>query len=71
METLGIRPFKAIALETAPEGVQAARYAGLFCVTMRGQGLHADYELDSFTGEPLIFLLEKIDRVKRRQLEIG
>jgi beta-phosphoglucomutase-like phosphatase (HAD superfamily) len=71
METLGIRPFKAVALETAPEGVQAARHAGLFCVAMKGQGLLADYELESFTGEPLIFLLEKIDRVKRRQLELS
>jgi hypothetical protein len=38
---------------------------------MKGQGLLADYELESFTGEPLIFLLEKIDRVKRKQLELG
>jgi beta-phosphoglucomutase-like phosphatase (HAD superfamily) len=70
METLGIRPFKAIALETAHEGVEAARHAGLFCITMTGTGLLADYELESFTGEPIIFLLEKIDRVKRNQLEI-
>jgi hypothetical protein len=36
-----------------------------------GQGLVAYYELESFPGEPLIFLLEKIDRVKRRQLELS
>ncbi len=71
METLGIRPFKAIALETEHEGLEAARHAGLFCITMKGTGLMADYELDSFTGEPIIFLLEKIDRVKRKQLEIS
>ena len=71
METLGIRPFKAIALETAPEGVLAAKRAGLFCVTMQGRGLKGDYELDSFKGETVIHLLEKMDRVKRKQLEMG
>ncbi len=68
METLGVRPVKAIALETASEGVLAAKAAGLFCVTMTGENLKADYELESFIGEPIIFLLEKIDRVKRYQI---
>lgn len=71
METLGIRSFKAVALETAREGVQAARHAGVFCVFMKDRGLMGDYELESLTGEPIIFLLEKIDRVKRKQLEFG
>ena len=68
METLGIRPIKAIALETAPEGVQAAKAAGLFCVTppeLKGQ---ADFTLNSITEFHLLELLERMDRAKRDQL---
>jgi beta-phosphoglucomutase-like phosphatase (HAD superfamily) len=37
LEGLGVRPAEAIALEDSPNGVQAARRAGLFCVAVPNQ----------------------------------
>jgi beta-phosphoglucomutase-like phosphatase (HAD superfamily) len=68
METLGIRPYRAIALETAPEGVQAAKAAGLFCVGTPELNGEADYHLKSLTEHPLLHLLEQMDRAKRKRL---
>jgi beta-phosphoglucomutase len=69
METLGVRPIKAIALETAPEGVQAAKAAGIFCVGTPELHGEVDYHLKSFTEHPVLHLLEQMDRVKRKQLQ--
>jgi beta-phosphoglucomutase-like phosphatase (HAD superfamily) len=68
METLGIRPIKAIALETAIEGVKAAKAAGVFCVGTPELNGEVDYHLKSFTEHPIIHLLEQMDRVKRKRL---
>jgi beta-phosphoglucomutase-like phosphatase (HAD superfamily) len=68
METLGVRPLKAIALEVAPEGVQAAKAAGVFCVGTPELNGEVDYPLKSFTEHPVLHLLEQMDRVKRKQL---
>ncbi len=67
METLGIRPYKAIALETSQAGVDGARAAGIFCVSMEGCP-KGDYVLKSFMEKPILHMLEEIDRLKRAQI---
>ncbi len=66
METLGVRPIKAIALETNLDGVKAAKAAGIFCVGTPELNGEADYHLKSFTEHPLLHVLEQMDRVKRK-----
>jgi len=69
METLGVRPAKAVAFETSPGGVRAAKAAGVFCVGTPELNGAADFHLTSFTERPLLALLEEIDRLKRGRLE--
>jgi beta-phosphoglucomutase-like phosphatase (HAD superfamily) len=71
METLGVRPVKAIALETSHDGTQAAKAAGLFCVGTPDLNGNADFHLTSITEQPIIPLLEQMDRLKRRQLGVS
>jgi putative hydrolase of the HAD superfamily len=71
METLGVRPVKAIALETAPEGTAAAKAAGLFCVGTPELNGNADFHLKSLTEQPIIPLLEQMDRLKRQKLGVS
>ncbi len=68
METLGVRPIRAIALETEPEGAQAAKAAGLFCVGLGDMTGEVDFHLRSFIEHPLLHLLEQLDRSKRKKL---
>lgn len=59
MQELGIKPGEGIALEDSPNGVQAAKRAGLFCVAVpnpltRSLPLdHADLRLESLAEMPL------------------
>ena len=71
METMGVRPVKAIALETAPEGTTAAKAAGLFCVGTPDLNGQADFHLKSLTEQPIIPLLEQMDRLKRQKLGVS
>jgi len=56
LECLGVKPEEAIAIEDSPNGVSAAKAAGMFCVAVpnsitAGQDLgHADLVLSSLAG---------------------
>jgi beta-phosphoglucomutase-like phosphatase (HAD superfamily) len=65
LDMLGLKPRRAVALETDEAGVKAAKDAGLFCVGTPELGATADFTLGSFLESPLIQTLEKIDRKKR------
>ncbi len=68
VQGLGVRPEEAVALEDSPNGVLAARRAGLFCVavpnelTRRLPLEHADLCLDSLAQMPLEALLAEVKR---------
>ncbi len=64
LETLGVRPARALAFETSEEGVMAAKTAGIFCVTM-GKMPKGDYVLKSLLEKPILHVLEEIDRLNR------
>ena len=68
LEALEVRPEEAIALEDSPNGIAAAKAAGLFCVAVpndltRGLTLSgADLRLGSLAELPLPQLLERVRR---------
>jgi beta-phosphoglucomutase-like phosphatase (HAD superfamily) len=71
LDMMGVKPWKAVAFETSPEGVEAAERAGIFCVGMPPSvDGKADMTLGSFLGEPLLRLLERIDQAKRVKYRI-
>ncbi|MGQ9477993.1 MAG: HAD family hydrolase [Candidatus Bipolaricaulia bacterium] len=69
---LGLLPEEAIALEDSPNGILAARRAGLFCVavpnplTRRLSLDGADMRLDSLRDLPLEALLREVQRLRLR-----
>lgn len=71
METLGVRAVKAIALETSRDGTKAAKAAGVFCVGTPDLNGNADFHLTSITEQPIIPLLEQMDKLKRAQLGVS
>lgn len=68
---LGLEPGEALALEDSPNGILAARRAGLFCVavpnalTSRLPLDGADMRLDSLASLPLEALLREVERRRR------
>ena len=66
VEALGVAPDEAVAFEDAPNGVAAAKAAGLWCVAVpnaltRDLDLsHADLRLASLADEPLEWILERL-----------
>ncbi len=66
LATLGVEPHEAIAFEDSPNGVTAARAAGIFCVavpnevTARLDLSHADLRVDSLADVPLGELLARV-----------
>lgn len=70
---LGVPPAQAIALEDAPNGLLAAKRAGLYCVAapnpLTGQLPlhHADLRLDSLADLPLAALLAHVGALHRPQ----
>ncbi|HEY8028062.1 MAG TPA: HAD family phosphatase [Gaiellaceae bacterium] len=66
-DVLGVRPDEAIAFEDSPNGVRAARAAGIFCVAIpnevtRDLGLdEADLVLDSLADLPPAELLARFE----------
>ena len=62
---MGLEPSEAIALEDSPNGITAARAAGLFCaavlnsLTRQLNTSHANVVFDSLEGVTLDLLLEK------------
>jgi beta-phosphoglucomutase-like phosphatase (HAD superfamily) len=65
MDMLGVKPWRTVAFESRTVGVEAARAAGIFCVGHPPMADHVDMTLDSFTGLPLVRLLDLIDNNKR------
>ncbi len=67
LDVLGFRAGEAIAFEDSPNGVQAAKAAGLYCVAVpnavtAGLGLDAaDLVVDSLAALPLPELLERLE----------
>lgn len=65
LEAIGVSPGEAVAFEDSPNGVAAARAAGIFCVAVPNpmtQCLslaHADHCLKSLADEPLSQLLSR------------
>jgi beta-phosphoglucomutase-like phosphatase (HAD superfamily) len=63
LEALAVRPEEAIALEDSPNGILAAKRAGLFCVavpnplTSQLSLEQADLQIPSLTALPLAQLL--------------
>lgn len=69
LDTLGVKPWRAIAFETSLAGVRAAKAAGVFCVGMPPEAdQEADMKLESFLNFPLLQVLENIDKLKRQRL---
>jgi HAD superfamily hydrolase (TIGR01509 family) len=68
IDTLGVLPYEAVALEDSPNGIAAAKQAGLFCVAIPNQLTcqlplgQADLQLRSLTELPLQQLLEHLQR---------
>jgi len=66
LESLGARPEEAVAFEDSPNGITAARAAGIFCVAVPNEVTaqldlsHADLILDSFEDLPLEELLARV-----------
>ena len=64
---LGVSPHNALAIEDSPNGITAAKRAGLFCVVVPNQMTrelpidHADLRLETLTDIPFGALLEKAD----------
>ena len=71
LDELGVSPHEAVAFEDSPNGVTAARAAGIFCVavpnpvTCRLPLLHADHFLQSLAAAPL----EQILRLASAKIE--
>jgi HAD superfamily hydrolase (TIGR01509 family) len=68
VETFALQPSQAIALEDSPNGIAAAKRAGLFCVavpnplTRQLSLAHADLLVSSLADIPLLQLLEHVQR---------
>lgn len=66
---LGIQGAEAVALEDSPNGIRAAKAAGMYCVAVPNHLTRqlvvdeADLRLDSLADMPLETLLEKIERL--------
>jgi HAD superfamily hydrolase (TIGR01509 family) len=65
LEDLGVAPSETIAFEDSPNGVTAARAAGIFCVAVPNPITaslplsHADHRVPSLAHEPLAQLLSR------------
>jgi HAD superfamily hydrolase (TIGR01509 family) len=67
LEDLGAQPQEAVAFEDSPNGVRAAKAAGLMCVAVPNQITRqyslaqADLLLDSLAELPLLSLIKKVE----------
>ena len=70
LAALGVCGAEAVALEDSPNGIRAAKAAGMICVAVPNQLTRqlvldeADLRLDSLAEMPLERLLEKVERLK-------
>lgn len=71
LDELGVAPNEAVAFEDSPNGVTAARAAGIYCVavpnpvTSRLLLDHADHRMDSLADEPLEQILARASEAGR------
>lgn len=69
---LGVLPSEAVAFEDSPNGVTAARAAGIYCVavpnpvTCRLPLDHADHRMESLSEEPLERILARASGAKQK-----
>ena len=69
LDVLGLDAEEAIAFEDSPNGVRAAKTAGIYCVAVPNPVTatlgfeHADLVLESFADLPLPELLQQVERV--------
>jgi HAD superfamily hydrolase (TIGR01509 family) len=74
LEALHVRGDQAIAFEDSPNGIQAAKEAGLFCIAVPSEltsGLpldKADLQLNSLADIRLERLLHKVDRLLKKSV---
>ena len=67
----GVSPGRALAFEDSPNGIQAAKNAGVFCVAVPNSVTrqlpigHADYRIESMADLSLRELLHKIETSKK------
>jgi HAD superfamily hydrolase (TIGR01509 family) len=67
---LGVAPREAVALEDSPNGVTAAKRAGMYCVAVPNELTGrlpingADLRLESLADLPLEVLIEKIEQIR-------
>ncbi|MBC8064350.1 MAG: YqcC family protein [Chlorobia bacterium] len=72
---LGVAPSEAIALEDSPNGIKAAKAAGLVCVaipnacTVRLSLSDADHQVDTATDLDLPMLVELLQTAEKRHVE--
>jgi HAD superfamily hydrolase (TIGR01509 family) len=72
LDDLGVSPDEAVAFEDSPNGVTAAKAAGIFCVavpnpvTCRLPLNHADHRMDSLADEPLEKILTRACKETRK-----
>lgn len=65
LDDLGVSAHEAIAFEDSPNGITAARGAGIFCVAVPNPVTrllsldHADYRMESLAAEPLAEILAR------------
>jgi HAD superfamily hydrolase (TIGR01509 family) len=70
LRSLSVQAGEAIALEDSPNGIQAAKRAGVYCVavpnalTSRLSLSQADLQLSSLAEMPLVQLLDKVNKCK-------
>lgn len=73
LDCLGIAPHEAIALEDSPNGITAARHAGIFCVAVpnalsaRLDTSHADLIVNSLDDLPLHKLITHVQSIQKIQ----
>ncbi len=73
LETLGIKPDEAVAFEDSPNGIKAAKAAGLYCVAVPNEltkqldldSAGADLRIDSMAGKNLRQLVHEINQKLR------
>jgi HAD superfamily hydrolase (TIGR01509 family) len=73
LETLGIKPSQAVAFEDSPNGIKAAKAAGLYCVAVPNEltkqldlnSAGADLRIESMAGKNLRQLLHEIEQGRR------
>lgn len=74
LDLLGVRPEQAIALEDSPNGVRAAKNAGIYCVAIPNPITaqlpldHADLRLSSLRALSLDQLIEKVEQQQQSSL---